>query len=122
MRSIVAIAVIFGVLVASAGQPLHACAMDVTPEPASSAQAEMPCHGQSPSTADEVMDCCDDEATAAGVCTDCLCSAFGTPFSTLENASQQATKMVARHNLPLSAAPPPERPPEFLLRPPILSV
>jgi len=147
MRTLTAIAVIVSILAASAGELAHACAMDVLPQPAaqtiaaaaSDGDSAMPCHGTDPQPAgvtmdppldpsmdpsmdqstDQTMDCCDQDAPAAH-CIDCLCTAVSMPLSALEWAVAQALPAPARHALPLSAAPPPERAPEYLLRPPIV--
>jgi hypothetical protein len=139
MRRLTAIAVIVSILAASAGELAHACAMDVLPQPvaqtagavANDGDAAMPCHGAGPQAAghaadqtmyqsmDQTMDCCDQDAPAAH-CIDCLCTAVSMPLSALETAIPQALPAPARHALPLSAAPPPERAPEYLLRPPIV--
>lgn len=131
MRRLTAIAVIVSILAASAGELVHARTMDVLPQPAAKAvggvdndgDAAMPCHGTDRQPAghamDQSMDCCDEAAPAAH-CIDCLCTAVSTPLSALETAIPQALPAPARHALPLSAAPPPERAPEYLLRPPII--
>ena len=138
MRRFTAIAVIVSILAASAGELVHACVMDgmdVLPQPAAESTAKpaagtpaepatgMPCHGDGaqpePSApAHGAMDCCDD-GTAASLCIDCLCTAVSMPLSALENAAPEALPAPARHLPPLSAESPPERPPEYLLRPPI---
>jgi len=135
MRRLTAIAVIVSILAASAGELAHACAMDVLPQPAaqtiaaaaSDGDSAMPCHGAEPQPAgltmdppmDQNMDCCDQDAPATH-CIDCLCTAVSMPLSALETAMPQDLPPAARHALPLSAAPPPERAPEYLLRPPIV--
>ncbi|WP_405230271.1 hypothetical protein [Lentisalinibacter sediminis] len=135
MRRLTAIAVIVSILAASAGELAHACAMDLAPQPAAQTagalandgDAAMPCHGARPQAAAQAMaegmaqnmDCCDQDVPAAH-CIDCLCTAVSMPLSALETAIPQALPAPARHALPLSAAPPPERPPEYLLRPPIV--
>ncbi len=138
MRRFTAIAVIVSILAASAGELVHACVMDAmdvqhqptaeaTAEPAAEPPAEpaagMPCHGDGeqpePSAPPhDAMDCCDD-GSAASLCIDCLCTAVSMPLSALENAAPEALPAPARHLPPLSAESPPERPPEYLLRPPI---
>lgn len=124
-------AVILGILAASAGELVHACAMGFLPEAEAPAEAAMPCHGgdkHAPQAAGhamdmdpsgDAMDCCDDAGPAPGACIDCLCTAVSMPLSALETVLPQASPAPTRHALPLSAAPPPERPPEYLLRPPI---
>jgi len=135
MHRLTAIAVIVSILAASAGELAHACAMDLLPQPAvqtvgaaaNDGNASMPCHGAEPQSAghamdqsmDQSMDCCDEDAPATH-CIDCLCTAVSMPLSALETAIPQALPAPARHALPLPAAPPPDRPPEYLLRPPIL--
>lgn len=135
MRRLTAIAVIVSILAASAGELAHACAMVVLPQPAAQTagviandgDAAIPCHGAEPQPAglsmeqsmDQTMDCCDQDAPATH-CIDCLCTAVSMPLSALETAIPQALPAPARHALPLSAAPPPERAPEYLLRPPIV--
>ncbi|WP_405231950.1 hypothetical protein [Lentisalinibacter salinarum] len=139
MRRLTAIAVIVSILAASAGELAHACAMDILPQPAAKSvgaavndgDAAMPCHGAERQTAGHVMDqsmdrsmdrsmnCCDEDGPATH-CIDCLCTAVSMPLSALESAIAQALPAPARHALPLSAAPPPERAPEYLLRPPIV--
>ncbi len=132
MRRLTAIAVIVSILAASAGEFVQACTMAVLPQPAAKAvggvgngaDAAMPCHGTDRQPAghamDPSMDCCDEDATAAH-CIDCLCTAVSMPLSALETAIPQALPAPARPALPLSAAPPPERAPEYLLRPPIVT-
>lgn len=139
MRRLTAIAVIVSILAASAGELAHACVMDVLPQPAvqtagavaNDGDAAMPCHGAGPQatghagdqsmdqTMDRTMDCCDQGAPATH-CIDCLCTAVSMPLSALETAIPQALPAPARHALPLSAALPRERAPEYLLRPPIV--
>lgn len=92
-------------------------------EPAAEPAAGMPCHGDGeqpePSAPSHgAMDCCDD-GSAASLCIDCLCTAVSMPLSALENPAPEAVPAPARHLPPLSAESPPERPPEYLLRPPI---
>ncbi len=134
MRRFTAIAVIVSILAASAGELVHACVMDAmdvplqstakaTAEPPAEPAAGMPCHGDGeqpePSAPPHgAMDCCD-EGSAASLCIDCLCTAVSMPLSALENAAPEALPAPARHLPPLSAESPAERPPEYLLRPPI---
>jgi len=131
MRRLTAIAVIVSILAASAGELAHACAMDVLPQPAAKTlgaaadggDSGMPCHGADRQPADHAMersmDCCDEDAPPTH-CIDCLCTAVSMPLSALETAIPQALPAPTRHALPLSAVPPPERAPEYLLRPPIV--
>lgn len=127
MHRLTAIVVIVSILAASAGEFAHACTMGEQAPPAVSA-AVMPCHGddgqsdghaahRTDDPAMESMDCCGD--AGAPTCFDCLCTAVSMPLSALETAIPQSLPASLRHALPLSAGPPPERPPEYLLRPPI---
>lgn len=120
MQKLTAITVIVCILVASAGELAHACATDVPPQSVESVIADMPCHGEEQPSSGESMDCCDDPTSTAGVCVDCLCTAVSMPLTALEADAVQAVPGPVQHRMPLSAAPPPERPPEFLLRPPIV--
>lgn len=124
MRRFTAIAVILGVLAATGGEPLHACVMTDEPEPAAEAHAmKMPCHGvaeaASPQSPESPMDCCDGHDAAADACADCLCAAAATPASALETLTASPVPVSSAYVSPLRVASPPERPPEFLLRPPI---
>jgi len=136
MHRLTAIAVILSILAASAGELVHACTMADLPQPAASAASDMPCHGTreksdgrsmheaaEPEAAGpamdsmDSMDCCDDAGVAT--CFDCLCTAVSMPLSALQTAMPDSVPVSLRHAPALSTEPPPERPPEYLLRPPI---
>jgi hypothetical protein len=131
MHRLTAIAVILSILAASAGELVHACTMADMPRPAASAAPAMPCHGAEGQSgrhsmhaaaepgmeAMDSMDCCDDAGVAT--CFDCLCTAVSMPLSALETAMPDSAPVSLRHAPALSTVPPPERPPEYLLRPPI---
>lgn len=123
MRRFTAIAVILGMLAATGGEPLHACATMDEPPPAAEAHAmKMPCHGDRATEAappEPAMDCCDGHDIGAEPCVDCLCTGAATPASALETLIASPVLLPSAYVSPLRVASPPERPPEFLLRPPI---